>query len=294
MPNPARHRALIAAAAGLVLVLILFLLLVLPHQRVLFDATGDFGRVRVVEARDGLRRLYMGEGRAVQTALYPGRPLHLESPYARVAMIGLALAPADGRILFVGLGGGAMPMYARQVLPAARLDAVEIDSLIVDVAVRWFGFQPDAQLVVHVGDGRAFIERAPAANWDVVVLDAFSDDEVPYALTTYEFLAAVRVSLAPGGVVVSNLWTRNRLYGSMVATYQAVFDEVHLLRVPQRAQRILVAGDGTRRLDRAALVQAARALEDRTELGFDLAGLVSAGYEATTASSAAAPVLRDR
>jgi len=282
---------LLAMALALALALAaLFALTTLPSS-VVFEGEGDFGSVRVTERWDGLRSLYMGEGRARQSAVHPGRPLHLESAYARVAMVGPALAPDGGRMLFVGLGGGAMPMYVRQVRPDAHLDAVEIDPLIAELAERYFGFEPDALLVVHVGDGRAFIEATPPGWYDVIVLDAFSDDEVPFSLTTAEFLDAVRTALAPGGVVVSNLWTASPAYPAMVATYEAIFDQVHLVRVPRRAQRILVAGGSERRLDRGALVQAARAFARQAELGFDLAALVEAGYEAPGPS--AAPVLRD-
>jgi len=218
--------------------------------------------------------------------------MHLELPYSRVAMVGLALVPGDGRILFVGLGGGAMPMYARAVLPGARIDVVEIDPVIVEVARRYFGFRPDSQLVVHTGDGRVFIERAAPASYDLIVLDAFSDDEVPFALTTRQFLEAVRARLAPGGVVVSNLWSSGREYGSMLATYRAVFSDAHLVGVEGRAQRILVASPGGRELGRATLVGAAHALARRVELGFDLPGLVARGYEGPPV--ARAPVLDDR
>lgn len=258
---------------------------------VVFEAPSDFGGVQVLERGDGLRVLTTLEGRAWQSAIYPGRPLHLEFPYTQVGMVGLALIPADARILFVGLGGGAMPMYVRQLLREARIDVVEIDPLVVEVAQDWFGFAPDSQLTVHTGDGRRFIQESRPATWDLIVLDAFSDDEVPYALTTREFLQVVRSRLSRSGVVVSNLWSDNRLYPAMVATYVAVFDEVHMVRVPRRDQRILVTGPGTRGLDGEALANRARELARDRELGFDLPTLVEKGYE--VAPAPAAPVLED-
>lgn len=272
-------RRVAVALAALCLLLVLGYRALQHRTEVVFEGESAFGRVRVVERADGLRSLYTGEGRARQSALYPGRPTHLELAYTRVAMVGAALAPEDGRILFVGLGGGAMPTYTRAILPDARIDVVEIDPVIVEVARRHFGFRPDSQLVVHTGDGRAFIESAPPASYDLIVLDAFSDDEIPSALTTRQFLEAVRTALAPGGVVVSNLWSSAREYESMLATYDAVFGDVHLVRVGRRPQRILVAAPEGRRLSRSTLVEASRTLARRAELGFDLPELVAAGYE---------------
>jgi spermidine synthase len=294
-PPPRRSGLLrvVAVLVALCVVLVLaYRLALLGSAAVVFEGESDFGRVRVVEHADGLRSLYTGDGRARQSAIYPGHPSHLEIAYTRVATVGLALAPEDGRFLYIGLGGGAMPMFARVTLPDATIEVVEIDPLIVRVAREFFGFRPDVRLAVHTGDGRAFIEQAPPGSYDLVVLDAFSDDEVPYALTTIEFLGAVRASLAPGGVVVSNLWNSSGEYGPMLATYHAVFDQVHLVRVEGTAQRILVAGSAARRLDRAAMLQASRDLARRAELNFDLAALVERGYQ--RASAPDAPVLRDR
>jgi spermidine synthase len=258
---------------------------------VVLESDSDFGTVRVTERADGLRTLYIGGGRARQSAIYPGRPMHLELAYTRVGAVGLALVPPDGRILFVGLGGGAMPMYARQLLPDARIDVVEINPVVVDVAQRYFGFEPDQRMTVHTDDGRAFIEAAPPGSWDLVVLDAFSDSEIPMALATRQFLEAVRSRLTAEGVVASNVHTSAPEYPSMLATYDAVFDQLRLLRVARRQQQIVLAAPAGVRLDREGLVEAAEALAGRVELGFDLAGLVRGGY--VDPPPASAPVLDD-
>jgi spermidine synthase len=293
--RPIPHRPTLRAAVPAALVLLLVALAVaiaavLPET--VFDRHGDFGRVRVSERGDGLRSLHVGAGCARQSAGYADRPLHLEFAYARVAAIAAANLPPDGRILYVGLGGGSMPRHTRHVRPDARIDAAEIDPLIADVAVRFFGVVPDHRLRIHVGDGRALVEDAPAGAWNVIVLDAFSDDEIPYALATRQFLEAVRAALTPDGIVVANLWTRNPDYRAMLATYGAVFDQVRLIPVPAAAQHVLLAGPAGAALDREALAAAARALDARAPLGFDLAGLVTSGYEA--AAIPTSPVLEDR
>jgi spermidine synthase len=260
--------------------------------RVIHEADSPFGGVRVEERRGGVRALYTLEGRTLQSAAVPGRPLDLHVEYTRVAAIGLGLVPEDAHILYVGLGGGAMPMHARHVLPAATIDVVEIDAVIIDAARRYFAFTTGAGMRVHEADGRAFIEQAPPAAWDLIVLDAFSDDEIPRALATQEFLATVRSRLRPGGVVVANLWTSAPLYDAMLATYLAVFADVHVIRVGRRAQNIVIARDADERLSRETLVARARTLAQRTDVGFRLAPLIERGHRLPSAP-AAAP-LRDR
>lgn len=263
----------------------------MPGATPLFEGESEFGRVRVVERSDGVRELYAGEGRVRQSAILPGRPMHLELPYTRVASVGLALVPPTGRILYVGLGGGAMPMHAREVFPGARIEVVEIDPLVVEVAQRYFGFRPDEALSVHTADGRDFIEGAAPGSWDLVVLDAYNDDSVPRALVTRTFLEAVRRALSSTGVVVANLPSSHAVSPSMLATYGAVFPTLHRLSVPGRNQWIVVALPEGRILDRGGLGQAARVLAARRLLGFDLPRLVEGGY--IDAPLPDAPVLED-
>jgi hypothetical protein len=87
-------------------------------------------------------------------------------------------------------------------------------------------------------------------------------------------------------VVVSNLWGSAPQYEGMLATYLAVFDQLHLVRVRGGRQRIVVAGATRRALDREALLDASRALGTRADLGFDLAELVARGYQVPVAPAA--------
>ena len=298
--------------AGMIL---LAALSVVTRPRVLHQGEGAFGEVLVVERWNGLRELYAAGGRSRQTALHPDRPGELEIVYTRVAMAGVALVPRDARILFVGLGGGAMPRFVRHHLPDARVEVVELDPEVVRAAREWFAFPGPEEIPVHVADGRAFLEAAEAGTWDLVVLDAFSGSEIPRPLTTRTFLEAVRSALAPGGVVASNLHTSSPDYLSMLVTYQEVFPQVVTLGVPGRRQRILLAagavegpaqgpavGDapgavppGTRTpppLTAQDVEEAARGLASRVPLGFDLPSLVRRDF-LVVPGELGAPVLRD-
>ena len=142
-------------------------------------------------------------------------------------------------MLVIGVGGGTLPMFLRKHYPEAAIDAVDIDPQVIEVARKFLGFREDATLRAHAADGRAFIE-AVREPYDVIFLDAFSSSELPAHLTTREFLQAVRRALAPSGVVVGNVWDRyaNRLYDSMLRTYQDVFDELYVLSVPAAGNKI--------------------------------------------------------
>lgn len=258
------------------------------RSTVLYDGESDIsGTIRVVERWNGLRELYLGEGRARQTALHLDRPGALEIAYTRVAMLGLGFLPENGRVLFVGLGGGSMPRFVEHHRPDAEIHAVELDPEVERVARDHFGFQG----TVHVGDGRAFVEATEAGTWDVIVLDAFADNRVPRSLATREFLEAVRAALTPDGAVVSNLLTTDPDYRSMLVTYRTVFPGLATVGVPGRRQRIVLAGADTTGLRPGPLAVNGARVTEELALDFDLGAYVDRDF--LDARDVEAPLLED-
>ena len=107
----------------------------------------------------------------------------------------------------------------------------------------------------EVEDGRRYL-ASHDERWDVIVVDAFYSDAIPFHLATREFLELARARLEPGGVVVTNVigavaGDQSRLLRSIVRTYRAVFPTVAVHPVFLRGDRdprtirnvILVATD---------------------------------------------------
>src|SRR5205809_4321678 len=175
-------------------------------QTVIYEKASSYNTIIVTEDQRGMRTLLFERGGGRQSVVKPGDPDHVELPYARVALAGLALCEEPRRILVVGLGGATLPTFLRKHYPNAAIDVAEIDPDVVDVAKKFFGFREDERMRVHVGDGRRFIENIRQPRYDVIFLDAYGAHNVPEHLTTREFLQAVRRAVMPSGVVVGNVW----------------------------------------------------------------------------------------
>ena len=272
------NRRLLSAAG--ILVLVALSLLACAAETVIYERHSGHGTIIVTESGEGLRTLLFERGGARQSIVKPGDPEHVELQYARVALVGLALCEGPRRILIVGLGGGTLPSFLHKHYPDATIDVAEIDPDVVDVARKFFGFREDARMRVHVDDGRRFVESILQPTYDAVFLDAFGADNVPVHLTTQEFLHAVRRSLMPGGVVIGNVWARssNRLYDSMVRTYQEAFDELFILDVSKDVNKILLALPRKLSLSQSELAQRARKVSTEGHFRFDLGDLVEHGF----------------
>ena len=88
--------------------------------------------------------------------------------------------------------------------------------------------------------------------WDVIVIDAFYADSIPFHLATREFLELARSRLTPGGLVVTNIigavkGPDSRLFRSMLRTYRAVFPTVAIHPVVDAGQRHRVGSQHHRR-----------------------------------------------
>jgi len=264
-------------------------------QTVIYEKASPYNAIIVTEDHKGLRTLLFERGGGRQSVVKPGDPDHLELPYARVALAGLALCEEPRRILVIGLGGGSLPMFLRKHYPAAGIDVAEIDPDVVDVAKKYFGFREDERMRAHVGDGRQFIENARQADYDIIFLDAFGARDVPKQLTTREFLQITRRALVPSGVAVANVWrpASNPLYDRMVRTYQEAFEEVFILDVPGDVNNIFLALPRAQPLGQGELALLARKISTVKRFRFDLGELVEYGFLHAREKNPQARALRD-
>lgn len=222
-------------------------------------------------------------------------PDRLVFPYARMMFAGLLLNPEPKRILMVGLGGGSLPRVFAQLFPDAQQDLVEIDAAVVRVAEEFFEFTPTQRMEVHVRDARVFVKRAldRGAQYDYVMLDAFTGDYIPEHLLTQEFLEEVKGLLTPDGVLVANTFSSSRLYHHESATYDAVYRHVAELKLPITLNRILVGYEGEWP-EESTLLERAGALQPRVDrFGID-AGPLARNLDTDFAYERDARVLTDQ
>lgn len=165
--------------------------------------------------------------------------------YTMLTFSGLLYKPEPKKILVLGLGGGVIPREMRYYYPEVEIDVVEIDPEIPPIAKQFFSFREDKKLKVHISDGRIFIKKQlrdePVQKYNLIILDAFNSDYIPFHLMTKEFIEQVKGVLSDDGVVVANVFYRNRLFDAEFKTYSAVFERCQVFLGTYSNNAILVA-----------------------------------------------------
>ncbi len=163
-----------------------------PEEKTLYRKASPYATLVVTEDEGGLRTLRFGDDPDAQSIVKVGDPDHVEFEYIQAMFVTLTMVKEPQRVLIVGLGGGSLPSLLRKHYPRMTIDVVDIDRDVVEVAKKFFGFHEDAAMQVHIGDGRHFIEKCKQP-YDIIFLDAYGPENIPYDLATKEFLLAVPV-----------------------------------------------------------------------------------------------------
>ena len=204
-----------------------------------------------------------------QSARDRSDPLRTVFPYTDYLHLPVLFTPGFRRVLFVGMGGGTAPGRFHHDYPQATIEVVEIDPEVVVTARTLFALPDDPRLPVHVMDGRLWLRRS-AARYDVIILDAYLIDTIPFHLATREFYRESAARLRPGGVVASNVigavrGPESRLFRAIYKTFRSVFPRVYVFPVgggaPESLRNIILVGAGDPPLTRFEIAARAAAAE---------------------------------
>ncbi|MEI7901257.1 MAG: fused MFS/spermidine synthase [bacterium] len=189
------------------------------QARVMFRARNFYGSLAVTQTMEAFGTqgmfpvyyLWCGQtthGIQVRAPFYKGRgTAYYGQTGGGIALFAHPNYPAGRsmKVGVVGLGAGTLACYGRS---CDLYRFYEINPQVIQVATdpRLFTYLPDAQTPIDLvpGDARRMLEKERAAGdplYDVLVIDAYSGDAVPYHLATLEAFRLYFERLAPGGIL---------------------------------------------------------------------------------------------
>lgn len=190
---------------------------VVNNQAALASARNFYGILRVIERTDqngAFRELRHGRtrhGLQYQAAAKRDWPTTYYGPLSGVATALAWLDQPNRRIAVIGLGAGTLAIYGR---PGDSMRFYEINPDVEAFARQWFTYLADSKATTEValGDARIELERELAAgrarDYDLIAVDAFSSDAIPFHLLTAECADVYASRLKPGGLLLLHISNR--------------------------------------------------------------------------------------
>ena len=174
----------------------------MPHTgTVILETETQYSHLDIVDFNNK-RTLYLNGMRHSQ--MDKDNPNELVLEYTKYFHLGKLFNPQLEKILFVGGGGFSGPKNFLENYPDSLIDVVEIDSEVIKVAKTYFSLSDNPRLQIFNEDARTFLINSDD-KYDLIILDAYATDYVPFHLLTQEFFQILKERLEPNGVVVSNL-----------------------------------------------------------------------------------------
>ena len=184
----------------------------------------DFG---VVVVADKNRARYLKFGNHIkQGGMDLNNPGAVYLEYQR-AMLAIFEEKSFARCLCLGLGAGSIPKYIHQNGLCQRVDVVEINPVVIDVARSYFGLPEE--VTVHNVDALDFIDGT-SMRYDLLFVDLFDKAGTPIKFKALSFYRRLYGVLKTGGVVVVNMWSSD--FGDLLLEEKlgSVFDEVQVVK----------------------------------------------------------------
>lgn len=244
----------------------------LHGSHVRFDERSEFDRILVVDEGDMRYLRFRKVNSYNQSMILISNPEAVPMEYIRLAMLGILFTPQMERVLMIGLGGGTFTSLLRRHYPDLWIDAVEIDPVVVEAAKRFFGVREDSRFRIHIEDGAAFIERT-SYSYDIIFLDAYTQDGLPEHLATPEFFNSVKARLSDNGIAVINLFGSEHIKRTIGKLFLAVFPETACVRTSNGLNMLFFGKASATMPDHEKLVNEARRLTEDLGLSFDLGAM---------------------
>ena len=206
----------------------------------LHDIDTEYSRVQVFKTIDPKTkkeiRAVATDPFFVQSAMFTDSD-ELALEYANFYHLLKHFKPDFQNTLLIGGAGYTFPNEYLKKYPAAKMDVVEIDPQMTEIARKFFRLKEHADLNIIHEDGRVFLNQSAADKYDVVLMDAFGSlFSVPFQLTTVEAVQNINRVLRDDGVIIFNLGgaikgEASKFLQAEMKTYRQVFPKVYLFKI---------------------------------------------------------------
>jgi spermidine synthase len=217
-----------------------------PTGTIVFETISAHHHIRVIDANNIRTLSFDG---SMETRMSLSDPSQGHFDYTEFFHMPWLWNGLITNVLIMGLGGASTQRSWARYYPQVTIETVEIDPLVLDVAIKYFHFKESPKQIVHISDGRVFLRRTEA-KYSALFMDAYVQNRygssIPYHLATKEFFAMAAEHLTTNGVLAYNVIgsmqaTQPDLVGSLYKTLKSIFPQVYAFPSRQSQNVVLLA-----------------------------------------------------
>ena len=110
----------------------------------------------------------------------------------------------NASVLILGMGGGDVVKQLRSNFKSqATITAVEIDPIVIEIALNEFDIIPNSSLEIVNADANVFLKYTKE-NYDLIIVDLFNDTEIPEFVFQTAFIKTIYAVLKLNGNIIFN------------------------------------------------------------------------------------------
>jgi len=197
------------------------------------------------EGVKGKYRFLMFDSKSFQGGIDLNNPKRILLTYTQ-DMVALATQyqPKPASVFMIGHGVGTLATYFQE--NGVKTESAELDPKVLEISRDYFHYAGEN---VTIGDGRQVLKGKPSRSYNIVFVDAYQNDAIPFHLTTKEFFLLTHDKLSEDGIVMLNLVGHSKgdlVVNSIVSTIQECFPYVKVFgregAGEQRQNLLVVAG----------------------------------------------------
>jgi spermidine synthase len=197
------------------------------------DLDTSYNRIFITDSKQQVRNLTirrMGINNEAHSAMYLESD-ELVSEYAKSYHLIRHFYPDFKSSLMLGGAGYSFPKSYLKTYPNAKIDVVEIDPKVTQLAKDYFKLKEDPRLSIFHNEGRTYLNHTEKT-YDIILGDAFSSSySIPYQLTTQESAQKMHDILNDDGIVILNIISSiegdsGKFFRAEYATFKTVFPQL--------------------------------------------------------------------
>jgi len=147
----------------------------------------------------------------------------------------------------IGVAGGTIPRLLDHYYAEKKdlaIDGIELDPAVTRLAKKYFDYSIPT-LTTHHQDGRIYLRHTDKI-YNLIVLDAFQEVEIPPHLSSREFFQIAKDHLATDGIMAINIMTsgsQNSQYQRFLSTLQEDFAQVWDIGLNRSSNHLVLASN---------------------------------------------------